>query len=158
MTAQHLRVAAYGVCLQDERVLLARYVSPDGAVRHWTLPGGRVEHGEDPYDAVVREMAEETGYQVRVEQLLGVDSRTRRVEWDGGAVFQAIGIFYRVRITGGRLRNEVGGSTDLAVWIPVSDVPELERAVIIDVGLQLHRTRPPTGHVPPIPVDGLLRH
>jgi hypothetical protein len=26
MTAQHLRVAAYGLCLQDERVLLARYV------------------------------------------------------------------------------------------------------------------------------------
>jgi ADP-ribose pyrophosphatase YjhB (NUDIX family) len=58
MTAQHLRVATYGLCLQDERVLLARYVSPDSAVRQWTLPGGRVEHGEDPYDAVVREVAE----------------------------------------------------------------------------------------------------
>jgi ADP-ribose pyrophosphatase YjhB (NUDIX family) len=84
-----------------------------------------VEHGEDPYDAVVRE---DTGYQVRVEQLLGVDSRTRRVEWDAGAVFQAMGIFYRIRITGGQLRHEVGGSTDLAAWIPVTEVPELERA------------------------------
>jgi ADP-ribose pyrophosphatase YjhB (NUDIX family) len=158
MTAQQLRVAAYGLCLQDECVLLARYVSADCIVRHWTLPGGRVEHGEDPYDAVVREVAEETGYQVRVEQLLGVDSRTRRVEWDGGAVFQAMGIFYRVCIIGGRLRNEVGGSTDLATWIPVPDVRELERAVIVDVGLQLHHTQPPTGHVPPIPVEGALRH
>jgi ADP-ribose pyrophosphatase YjhB (NUDIX family) len=127
-------------------------------VRHWTLPGGRIEHGEDPYDAVVREVAEETGYQVRVEQLLGVDSRTRRVEWDAGATFQAIGIFYRVGITGGQLRNEVGGSTDLAAWMPVGEVPELERAVIVDVGLQLHHIQPPTGHVPPIPVQGLLRH
>jgi ADP-ribose pyrophosphatase YjhB (NUDIX family) len=158
MTAQQLRVAAYGLCLQDERVLLARYVSPDGDMRHWTLPGGRVEHGEDPYEAVVREVAEETGYQVRVEQLLGLDSRPQRVEWESPVVFQAIGIFYRVRITGGQLRNEVGGSTDLAAWMPVSEVPELERAVIVDVGLQLHRTQPPTGHVPPIPVEGLLRH
>jgi ADP-ribose pyrophosphatase YjhB (NUDIX family) len=94
MTAQQLRVAAYGLCLQDECVLLARYVSADCTMRHWTLPGGRVEHGEDPYDTVVREVAEETGYQVRVEQLLGVDSRTRRVEWDAGATFQAIGTAY----------------------------------------------------------------
>jgi hypothetical protein len=86
-----------------------------------------------------------------------VDSRTRRVECDDAAVFQAIGIFYRVSITGGRLRNEVGGSTDLAAWIPVSDVPGLERAVIVDIGLQLHHIQPPAGHVPPIPVEGLLR-
>ena len=158
MTAQRLRVAAYGLCLQDERVLLARYVSPDATVRHWTLPGGRVEHGEDPYDALVREVAEETGYRVRVEQLLGVDSRPQRVEWEGPVVFQAIGIFYRVRITGGQLRNEVGGSTDLAAWIPLGEVPELERAVIVDIGLQLHDIQPPTGHVSPIPVEGLLRH
>jgi ADP-ribose pyrophosphatase YjhB (NUDIX family) len=158
MTAQHLRVAAYGLCLQDERVLLARYLSPDSAVRHWTLPGGEIEHGEDPYDAVVREVAEETGYQVQVDELLGLNSRTRQVKWAPGAVFQAVGIFYRVRITGGQLRNEVGGSTDLAAWMPVGGVPQLERAVILDVGLQLHHIRPPTGHVPPIPVQGLLRH
>jgi hypothetical protein len=52
----------------------------------------------------------------------------------------------------------VGGSTDLAAWIPVSDVPELERAVIVDVGLQLHHIQPPAGHAVPIPVEGLLRH
>jgi ADP-ribose pyrophosphatase YjhB (NUDIX family) len=50
-----------------------------------------VEHGEDPYDAVVREVAEETGYQVLVEQPLGVDSRPQRVGWEGPVVFQVIG-------------------------------------------------------------------
>lgn len=158
MTADQRRVAAYGICLRDQRVLLARYVSPDGAARHWTLPGGRVELGEDPFTAVVREVAEETGYDVAVERLLGVDSRPQRVEWEGTVMFQAIGIYYRVRVTGGHLRNEVGGSTDLASWVSLSEVPDLERAVIVDVGLQLHRTQPPTGHVPPIPVQGLLRH
>jgi len=43
------RLAAYAVCIEDGRVLLARYVSPAGK-SSWTLPGGRVEHGEDPFE------------------------------------------------------------------------------------------------------------
>jgi ADP-ribose pyrophosphatase YjhB (NUDIX family) len=68
------RLAAYAVCIEDERVLLARHVPPAGE-SNWTLPGGRVEHGEDPFDAVIREVAEETGCDAVVERLLGVDAR-----------------------------------------------------------------------------------
>ncbi|WP_344619240.1 NUDIX hydrolase [Dactylosporangium salmoneum] len=160
MVAQRLRVAAYGVCLRDGHVLLARYVSPDGARRHWTLPGGKVEHGEDPFDAVIREVAEETGYQAEVERLLGVDSRARFVEWGdpGGAELHSLGVYYRVRVVGGELRHETGGSTDLTQWIPTTEVAGLERAVIVDIGLELHHSAPPSGHVTPIQVTGLLRH
>lgn len=63
------RLAAYAVCVEGERVLLARHVLPRGAA-NWTLPGGRVEHAEDPFDAVVREFAEETGYDAVAEHLL----------------------------------------------------------------------------------------
>ena len=56
-----LRVAAYAVCVRDEQVLLARWVGKNGE-RRWTLPGGGMEHGEDPYDTVIREVDEETGY------------------------------------------------------------------------------------------------
>ncbi|MFI5915338.1 NUDIX domain-containing protein [Dactylosporangium sp. NPDC051541] len=158
MTTRVLRVAAYGVCVADGRMLLARYVSPDRAQRHWTLPGGKVEHAEDPVDAVVREVAEETGYDVAVERLLGVDSRCIAVDWAGprGGELHSVGVFYTVRVTGGQLRNEIGGSTDLAAWVPVDEVDGLERAVIIDVALNLDRGRPPTGHVDPIAVGGLL--
>ncbi|MEV4514744.1 NUDIX domain-containing protein [Dactylosporangium sp. NPDC049525] len=128
--------------------------------QHGTLPGGKVEHAEDPFDTVVREVAEETGYEARVEQLLGVDSRTRQVQWGdpGGAELHHVGIFYRVQATGGALRHETNGSTDLTRWMPVTEVPDLERSVVLEVGLELHRSAPPSGHVAPIQVAGLLRH
>jgi ADP-ribose pyrophosphatase YjhB (NUDIX family) len=105
-------------------------------------------------------VAEETGYEARVEQLLGVGSRTRYVEWadPGGADLHSLGIYYRVQVIGGNLRHETGGSTDLTRWIPMADVCALERSVVVDVGLELHRSAPASGHVEPIEVAGLLRH
>ena len=43
----------------EDRVLLARLVFPQGA--WWVLPGGGIDHGEDPIDALHRELREETG-------------------------------------------------------------------------------------------------
>jgi hypothetical protein len=57
-----------------------------------------------------------------------------------------------------RSRHELGGSTDLAQWTPTMDIHVWNAAVIIDIGLELDRTLPPNGHVPPVSVDGLLRH
>jgi ADP-ribose pyrophosphatase YjhB (NUDIX family) len=152
------RLAAYAVCIEDERVLLARYVSPTGDT-NWTLPGGKVEHAEDPFDAVVREVAEETGCEAVVERLLGVDSRViPAAESRLGAEHQNVGIFYQVRITGGALRPEPNGGTAESVWTSLPDVAGLRRSSLVDVGLALARTLPATGHVAPVTVGGLIRH
>lgn len=114
------RLAAYAVCIDGGRVLLARCVSLEGE-SDWTLPGGRVEHGEDPFDAVIREVAEETGCDAVVERLLGVDSRVIPVaarREPGPVPHQNVGIFYRVRITGGQLRPEPNGRTAESVCGP----------------------------------------
>ncbi|MFH9814122.1 NUDIX hydrolase [Streptomyces sp. NPDC017230] len=152
------RLAAYAVCIEDGRVLLARHVPPAGETT-WTLPGGRVEHGEDPFDAVIREVAEETGCTAVVDRLIGVDSRViPAAEARAGVEHQNVGVFYRVRITGGRLRPEPDGDIAESVWTEISDVARLRRSSLVDVGLSLARTLPATGHVAPVPVDGLIRH
>jgi 8-oxo-dGTP pyrophosphatase MutT (NUDIX family) len=152
------RLAAYAVCIVDGRVLLARYVSPGGDT-NWTLPGGKVEHAEDPFDAVLREVAEETGCEAVVERLLGVDSRViPAAEARLGIEHQNVGIFYQVRITGGVLRPEPNGDTAESVWTSISDVAGLCRSSLVDVGLALARTLPATGHVAGVAVGGLIRH
>ncbi|TDC95625.1 NUDIX domain-containing protein [Actinomadura sp. 7K507] len=153
------RLAAYAVCIEDGRVLLARHVPPKGEPV-WTLPGGGVEHAEDPFDAVIREVAEETGCDAMVEGLLGVDSRVvpaaeRTVP---GPEHQNVGIFYQVRITGGELRPEPNGETAEPTWTPIADVARLRRPSLVDIGLALARTLPATGHVAPVPVGGLIQH
>jgi ADP-ribose pyrophosphatase YjhB (NUDIX family) len=154
------RVAAYGICFRDDEVLLARALGSRHESAHWTLPGGGVEHGEDPYDAVVREVEEETGFRVAVERMVGVGTRLRHDSWGrpGGTDVHHVGIYYTVRIIGGSLRHEVGGSTDFAAWVPLAEVPNLRRAVLLETGLRLAAQAPADGHVPPIPVDGLLHY
>ncbi len=154
------RLAAYAVCIEDGRVLLALAVGPGGE-RTWTLPGGGVEHAADPYDAVIREVAEETGPEAVVARLLGVDSRAvpagaRRPP--GAPPLHHIGVFYRVRVTGGRLWPEPNGDTAASVWTPPAEVAGLRRSSLVDVGLALARTLPPSGHVAPVPVGGLIEH
>jgi 8-oxo-dGTP diphosphatase len=64
------QVAVGAVVVRDGRLLAVRRGRPPAQGR-WTLPGGRVEPGEAVLDAVVREVAEETGLPVTVGELLG---------------------------------------------------------------------------------------
>lgn len=56
--------------MRDGRVLAARRTRPAEAAGRWELPGGKVEDGESPDVALVREIREELGCDVVVEQWL----------------------------------------------------------------------------------------
>lgn len=59
------RVSAKGVVLMDEHILLVRKASG-----MWDLPGGRLEAGETPEQALIREVQEETGILVQPIRLI----------------------------------------------------------------------------------------
>jgi ADP-ribose pyrophosphatase YjhB (NUDIX family) len=139
-----LRVAAYALCVRDGSVLLAHWhgTAAEGGV--WTLPGGGLDPGEDPLDAAVREVREETGYAVEVTALLGVDALTRVVNGGG---HHSLRVLYEAVVTGGDLTFEVGGSTDKAAWFPLDAVPDLPHATMVDTAFDLAAKRPATGRL-----------
>jgi 8-oxo-dGTP diphosphatase len=135
------RVAAYAIVRQGRRVLLARWVGPRGP--QWSLPGGGLDHGEDPRHAAVREVREETGYDVRLDELLAIDSHRVVIEDAPEPLdHHGIRVIYRATIVGGDLRFEENGSSDMAAWFGLDEVADLFRVSLVDIGLAA-AARPP---------------
>jgi 8-oxo-dGTP diphosphatase len=134
------RVAAYALSLDGVgRLLLARVAPGYVAEGMWTLPGGGVGFGEHPADAVLRELAEETGLIGRVLALAYVDSMTNGPLVEAGRAYgpwHGIGIVYRVEVIGGDLRDEVEESTDAAAWFTRNEIASLPRTQLVDKALQ----------------------
>ena len=78
----------------------------------WSIPGGRVEPGEDDATALVREMLEETGLHVRPGELVGQVRRGPFLIND-----------YRCTVTGGRL--QAGDDAMDARWCDAAALAEL---------------------------------
>lgn len=117
------RIAAYGICTDsDDRVLLVRASVSSGTPGAWSLPGGAVDHGEHPYDTVVRETAAETGLSVSVDRLLDVVADLRTVP---GIALHTDRLIYAVALRGGALRERTGQPTDLVRWVDRVELTEL---------------------------------
>jgi 8-oxo-dGTP diphosphatase len=110
------RIAAYAVATDpDGRVLLVRASSRSGTPGVWSLPGGAVDHGEDPNHTVVRETAAETGLSVTVTGLRDVLADMRSMP-HRGVTIHTDRLIYAVSIRGGNMVDRVGRPTDLARW------------------------------------------
>jgi len=134
------RFAAYGVLIDDrDRILLALW--NEASRPRWTMPGGGAELTETPEQTMVREVAEETGYTAEPVRLLGLDTLWIPAEdrLSGTGPMKAVRAVYQARITGGDLRNETDGSTDEARWIPLADVPSLDRVELVDAAIGMWR-------------------
>jgi 8-oxo-dGTP diphosphatase len=122
--AEAQRVAAYGICEDATgNVLLVRAASHLTVAGSWFLPGGGIEHGEDPPEGLAREFTEETGLTVVVGNLLGVLSDV--FDLPNGINLHTVRIIYRIDSYSGTIRDEVGGSSDTARWVAPREVRRL---------------------------------
>ncbi len=128
------RVSSYALLTEDAKILLCRLspsISPRG---EWTLPGGGIEFGEHPEDAVIREVFEETGLKIRLTALAEVDSIVFNVT-DGR--MHAIRFIYRARIKGGKLTPEANGTTDNCAWFTWDEARCLPLVTLAKLGVDL---------------------
>lgn len=108
------------VVSEDDKILLVRHRK--GNRQYWVLPGGRLEYGETFQECAVRELKEETGLEVEVEQFLFLSEaiapdRSRHI----------VNIYLKAHVTGGIMK--VGNEPVLA-GVDFIPLKELERITL----------------------------
>jgi ADP-ribose pyrophosphatase YjhB (NUDIX family) len=81
----------------------------------WAIPGGKLEAGERPEDAAIRETLEETGYQITLEAWIGT-------YWQPQIPHSGTTYLYRGRVVGGQ-PLERGPETRAVRWFPLTALP-----------------------------------
>jgi 8-oxo-dGTP diphosphatase len=102
------------VVLDGDRVLLVRQAPGHSLAGHWTMPWGRLEPGESPAAAAVRETREEGGIDVVVEGLLGIQELP--APWHGW-----LALIYLCRHSHG-LPAPQDPEVDAAAWFSLADL------------------------------------
>lgn len=111
-------VCVGAVVVDDSRLLMIRR-GHGPAAGEWSVPGGRVEAGETLAEALVREVAEETGIEVVCESLLGWVERI-------SDEYHFVILDFQAQLLGTGEGDPVAGSdADEAAWIPLHEVAEL---------------------------------
>ena len=91
-------IVVAAVCIEGARVLLTQRPAGLHLAGSWEFPGGKLEPGESPEEALAREIREECGVEIEVGDAL--DVTYWRYPKKSGLL-----LFYRVRITRGEVQH-----------------------------------------------------
>ncbi len=98
-----INAIAIGVLLNDSQEIFMQLRHDPGSPAHnfWEFPGGGIEFGETPEQAVIREVHEESGYDVEIVRLL---PKIYTNIWNND--FQVLLLAYQCKITGGEFKKQ----------------------------------------------------
>ena len=136
------RVSAYALVVRDDAVLLTQLSGLSTRPGAWTLPGGGIDHGEDPRAALVREVYEETGLEAQPGRLLDLYSLHHEGVAPDGVLedYHAVRIVFEASVAGDAPVPrvvETDGTTADAGWIPLEAVAAGAVEVVDLVGVAL---------------------
>lgn len=114
-----------GLVVHKGKILMVKRDEPECRDAHmkWEFPGGKVDFGETPEQAIVRELKEETGVNVRVKRLL---SHLETVYWDYPWGEQQTLLFgFECEYLSEEKRLKDHHVNDVR-WVPIGEVSKLE--------------------------------
>ena len=127
---------ASAVVLDDDgRILLARRAGPPDEGK-WDLPGGFLEEGEHPLEAVVRELREETGLEIEPLELVAIETDVYGAGDDAPAT---LNLYWTARAAGG----EPSAADDVSElrWFRREELPPDDEVAFTNVSRVLARFR-----------------
>ena len=119
---KHPIVGVGAIIIQNGKILIVRRGSEPGKGK-WSVPGGLVELGETVKQTVVREVKEECGLDVEVDELIDVvDSMT--FDENGKLKYHFVILDFFVKLKGGELKP--GDDAKEALWVPLEEVEKYD--------------------------------
>lgn len=112
----------------DGRILLQEKTFEEG----WFLPGGAIELGEHPEEALVREVAEETGLIVRPSRVvLMIGGSDYRYRYPNGDLVEIVGPLYQCEVVG-RTDGPIDEETKRLEYYARDEMPPLRMPYPVD--------------------------
>lgn len=115
------RTATTAAVFDTEGRLLLQRRTDNG---NWCLPGGSMEWGETAVESIVREVKEETGYDVEVVRLIGIysDPELTTISYPNGDVAAYVSLTFECRALGGE--PMLSDETSEVGWFPARELPQ----------------------------------
>lgn len=123
------RLAAYSLVISELGILATEFSDRTAVPGLWSLPGGGIDAGENPAQAVQREVYEETGQSIDVRQFIDVQTD----HWIGFSPSGVLEDFHAVRLIYAArsphpippVVHDAGGTTANSAWVPADRWREL---------------------------------
>ncbi|EKE10889.1 MAG: MutT/NUDIX family protein [uncultured bacterium] len=139
------RPSVYGLMIKDEKILLARQW--DG----YDFPGGAIEINEGIQDALVREIKEETGLDVKPGKIITAENCFFKMPAKGNYV-NSILLYYLCDVIGGELSDKNFSENEksyasMPEWVNISDLDKIklyssaENEKIINEALRIYNQK-----------------
>ncbi|HIK14112.1 MAG TPA: NUDIX hydrolase [Leptolyngbyaceae cyanobacterium M33_DOE_097] len=119
------KVDVRGAVFQNDKILLVKELF-DG---FWTLPGGYVDIGEPPSQAIEREVFEESGYQTKAIKLLAVYDRNHPRHNHPPFEYHIYKLFFLCELLGGSPVNSI--ETEAASFFAETEIPDLSLSRVV---------------------------
>ncbi len=114
------------IVVKDEKILFVKEAKMHDRGK-WSLPGGWCDIDTSPAEAAVKEVFEESGYEVKITKLLGIQDRRNYIQ---SKMYDTYNIFFLAEITGGE--NNPNFEVLEADWFDFHDLPELSTKTTVE--------------------------